>query len=1124
MKNFSSLISCSALLLSINFSPGYSQCNTLPSGKTSSSECNVAPTAIHLNEQDILEQLKWVNLESISLAIKDMESLNGFNSKAVQKDFNYLTENLEKVRAQLAQGSPTQELLKKANDLIACKQRILLKNPLLDFDRILVTKFHLGPQARTVTTNKMCMPMANYMGLIDVPATGYDAELCMLSNLSAADVKQKTIYKPTKGEGIADVQLHWDADRLLFAMARPVVIDDFYNQEYPSWHIFEIGIDGDSLKHISRLPEPDLEFGDPCYLPDGRILFTTNIGYNGIPCEHGERVIMNLAIYDPRTGAMRKLTFDQDGNWSPTVLNNGRIMYTRWEYTDLTHYFTRIIMHSNPDGTECKALYGSGSFWPTSVYDMQQLPNGTNQFIGTVSGHHGTPRAGKLIVFDPSKGRKEADGVIQEIPFRNREVIPEMKDRLVDGVYPQFSRPYPVNEKYFVVTAKPHANALWGIYLVDVFDNMTLIAESEGDGYLTPIPVKKRPVPPVIPDRIVEGEKNATVFIQDIYTGEGLRDVPRGTVKKFRLFTYEYAYLKSPSDFDALGVQSGWDLKRELGTVPVEADGSAIFTVPANMPISIQPLDENDNAIQWMRSWFTAMPGEVVSCVGCHEDHNIIPIPKRVIASQKKPSTITVPEGGVRPFSFELEIQPILNRNCAGCHDGEKQFDLGDSKQTEYKRWGNYTTHRMINDSYYNLHPYVYRQGPEADLYVLQPYEYHASNSELMQMLDKGHQNVTLTPEERTTLCKWIDFNAPYFGDFEIAGRYKATFEQYPRRIGLMQKYANVSADWKKELSDYARYLAEQEDNDTKVAAKPTKVQKTNRKKTEGWGFSPEQAQSMQAKLSGEKIKTVEIAPNVQMKFVWIPDGKFFAGEDQGGKQAVNHKEVMIPNGFWMGTLEVSNEQYTALVPEHDSRYIGQQWKDHTTPGYAANEPQQPVVRVTWEKAMEYCRLLSEKTGLNMTLPTAQEWEWACRAGSTKAMWYGDADKEYSSFENMADFNIKDLAVWGLEPTVPIPDNQTHVRKFWDFVPRDTESNDGNLIAVKGGSYQANPWGLHDMHGNVAEWTATDFEGDGVYAGSKIVKGGSWRDRAEKSTAWNERMFKPWQAPFNVGFRVIIKE
>ncbi|MEG2066998.1 MAG: SUMF1/EgtB/PvdO family nonheme iron enzyme [Tannerellaceae bacterium] len=1070
--------------------------------------------------KDIRERLKWINTEAIDLAMNDLKGQKGFNYAAARSNLDFIKQHLQSVTGRI-NGPDSTLALSEAKVLLEKQRAILLSNPLLNMDKIVSTRFVLGKQARTATTNKMCMPMSNYMGLIDVPSTGYNAEICELSNLRGAEITKRTIYKPTSGEGLADLQLHWDADRMLFASAGDAVIDPFYNQAYPSWRIFEIGLDGKNLKLVSDLPEPDLEYADPCYLPDGRILFTTNIGYNGIPCEHGERVIMNLAIYDPKDKTMRKITFDQDGNWSPTVLSNGRIMYTRWEYTDLTHYFSRIIMHSNPDGTGCQSLYGSGSYWPTSVYDMHQLPDAGSRLVGIVSGHHGIPRSGQLIIFDPAKGRKEEKGVVQEIPFRNRKVEPVMKDKLVDGVWPQFSRPYPLNKNYILVTAKLHEEGLWGIYLVDVFDNVTLVAESEGDGYLTPIPVMKRPTPPIIPDRVVKGEKEATVFIQDLYNGEGLRKVPRGTVKQLRVFTYEYAYMKSPSDFDALGVQSGWDLKRELGTVNVEEDGSVIFKVPANTPISLQPLDDKGNAIQWMRSWFAAMPGEVVSCVGCHEDQNTIVIPKRVAASMKQPSQIKTPEAGVHPISFEHDVQPLLDKYCIACHDGSNsKMDLSGKQIKEYVRWGNYTTHRFMKTSYINLHPYVYRQGPEADMYVLRPYEYHASNSELIQMIDKGHHQVALDDKDYQTLCKWIDLNAPYFGSFEIAGKYKATFPQYERRQELMKKYANVSVDWKKELADYSKALSNAPIQTIMPKAEPE--QKIDRKKITRWCFDVNKAKEMQQNTNTLREKQIEVAPGINMRFVWIPKGSYTKGTDKGGKQPTDYKEVAIKDGFWMGALEVSNAQYCALVNEHDSRFIGQQWKDHTTPGYPANEPEQPAIRVSWEEATDYCKKLSEKSGLNVTLPTEEEWEWACRAGSGDDMWYGARDADYSAYENLADLTIRDLAVWGLDPTVPLP-YDSWIREFWDFVPRDTTSNDKNLISVRGGQYQANPWGLFDMQGNVAEWTNSECNTNKRYQGDKVVCGGSWRDRASKATIATRRYYKKWQAPFNVGFRVIAK-
>lgn len=449
-------------------------------------------TAASEELSDIRERLKWLNAEAIMLAVEDMKGQPGFDYQGAVEKWKYMSRHLERVRKQL-NGKDSLATRKEAEHLLSLQREILLSNPLLNADRILVTRFRLGQRARKVMAPSFCMPPSNYMGLMDTPKTGYDASICELSGLRNDKIDSRTIFKPTANTGIADVQLHWDADRMLFAAPAHVTYPT--GEKAYAWRIFEIGIDGKGLRQITETLEPDLEFADPCYLPDGRILFTTNIGYNGIPCENGLRTIHNLALYDPKSRALRKISFDQDGNWSPTVMQNGRIMYTRWEYTDLTHYFSRIVMHSNPDGTECKALYGSGSYWPNSIYDMHELPGQNSRFIGIVTGHHGISHSGRLFIFNPLKGRKEEKGVVQEIPYRKKKTIPEIKDYLVEGVWPQFTRPFPLSDKYFLVSAKLHKKGLWGIYLVDIFDNVTLIAEFEGEGMVTPIPVKKQPLP-----------------------------------------------------------------------------------------------------------------------------------------------------------------------------------------------------------------------------------------------------------------------------------------------------------------------------------------------------------------------------------------------------------------------------------------------------------------------------------------------------------------------------------------------------------------------------------------------------------------------------------------------------
>jgi len=1067
-------------------------------------------TAMNLLKQTLevvrlAEQLQWVNPKAIRMALEDMKQAGLKGEK-----YDQLLQEIEMNYPLVTKGiySGDQEMLTKARRVVEAKKTILLANPLLDGDKIVATRFHLGANARTAMAPALGSPENNWSSMYSAGRTGRDGEIVELSGLRG-DLQIRTVYKPQRDVNIADLQMHWDADRLLFSSV----------DEKNRWQIYEIGIDGKNLHQKIELDEPDVEFCDANYLPDGRIIASSNIGYQGVPCVSGWDQVGNLSLYDPKTKAFRRLTFDQDGNWNPVVMNNGRVMYTRWEYTDLTHYFSRIVMHMNPDGTENKALYGSGSFWPNSTFDVKPLPGNTTKFVGIVSGHHGIARSGRLMIFDPAKSRKEEKGVVQELPFRDRKIIPEVKDELVNGVWPQFIRPCPLDDKYFLVSGKLTPDGLWGIYLVDVFDNLTCLAEFEGEGFNSPIAVVKRPVPPVIPDRVNLNDKEATIFIQDIYAGEGSMGLPRGTVKELRILAYEYAYWMTPSDHDAQGIQSGWDIKRLLGTVPVEEDGSAIFKVPANTPIAIQPLDAQGRAVQWMRSWFTPMPGETVSCIGCHEDQNQIPIPKRTIASQTKPHRLQAPEGGVRSFTFDLEIQPILDRACVACHNEKSHMNLtGGRMDTNYPRFG-----RPWSKSYLAIMPYVYRQGAEAEMYVLKPYEYHASNSELVRMLEKGHYGVELTDKEWKTLYNWIDFNAPYYGQFINISKVNE-FDQYDRRIELAHKYNQAGVDWRKELADYAEVLKSKGAIQPVMPA-PVKEIKARNVKVSGWPFDKNEAAKKQ-QADGKKTRQIEVAPGVTMNFVWIPAGQFVMGCNDGEADCRPAFKASVKNGFWMSECEVTNEQYCALVPEHNSRIIGQFWKDHTTPGYRANYPQYPVIRVSCEEAQAYCEKLGQKTGLKIMLPTETQWEWACRGGSGDAFWYGNNNTDFAPYENMADAMLSDMAVTGIDPKPMSKDDP--LRPYWDYLPKIASVNDGLMLMGDVGHYQANPWGLKDMHGNVAEWTCSDYVDYPLKkeqtSDRKVVRGGSWTDRPKYSTAYYRKAFYPWQKVYNVGFRVIIPE
>lgn len=1067
------------------------------------------------NAIELKEQIDLIDIESIAKAFQDMKQMPGYKVQDNQKLFDYINTHLNDVKNNIETASP--EALAKAQEICEARRALLLSNPVLDFDKLVAVKYKLGDKARTAMGPQIGTRSNNWSSHPTQRKTGFDCEIVELTNLRG-ELNAKTLYKSNKTAPISDINLHWDADRMMFSSIG----------ENDRWQVFEMAADGSGLKEVVKLEEDDLDFFEGTYLPSGKIIVNSTVGYHGVPCVNGADQVANLGLYDPKTNNYRRLNFGQDSDWDPVVMNNGRVMYLRWEYTDLTHYFSRIMMHMNPDGTNKKELYGSGSFWPNAMFDAQPLPGkDNNQFVAIVSGHHGIARSGRMVTFDPKKGRMEDQGVMQEFPRSKTPVDPIIKDHLVNGVWPQFLNPKPLSDKYFLVTAKLNPNALWGLYLIDVYDNMTPIVMHEGEAISEAVPVIKKEIPPVIPERVNLKDKEATIYIQDLYEGIGTKGLPKGSIKELRVFAYEFAYVRSPSNHMAQGIQSGWDIKRLLGTVPVEEDGSVTFKVPANVPISLQPLDEEGAALQWMRSWFTAMPGEVLSCVGCHEDQNSIAKPQLTIASRKSPIDITTPEGGVRSFTFDLEVQPLLDKRCVACHNNDSKPGRPNFEDTSLDPGLNMMNHQM-SKSYLALHPYVHRQGPEADIKVLRPMEYHASSSELIQLLKKGHYNVELDPEEWKVLYNWIDFNAPYNGSFKANPLFE--YDQVERRKELMLKYNNLEINWEKEIEDYKAYLAAKGEI-TPVRPERTEKPKYKSLKSKKFPFSIDEAQQKQQNLKPNK-KEIELAQGVKLQLTRIPSGEFLMGSNHGQADEAPQSKVKIEKDFWIGSFEITNEQFAVFFPEHDSRYTDQYWKDHVHPGYPSNLPNQPVIRISWDEAMSFCKQLSMKTGLKVSLPTEAQWEWVARNGQESNFWYGANNADFSAYENLADDQLRNMAVIGIDPQ-PMPESNK-LKNYFDFIPRVKGVDDGQMIAGDVGRYKPSPWGVYDLYGNVQEWTRSDYvsypykdkdgRNDGNSNMQKVVRGGSWRDRPTHASASYRRYYQPYQKVYNVGFRIVVEE
>ncbi|MHC4319314.1 MAG: SUMF1/EgtB/PvdO family nonheme iron enzyme [Planctomycetota bacterium] len=1047
--------------------------------------------------RETLNRLGGIDMPALRRAIEDLtRTFPDRYDERYLAGLSAFEENLPVVRGALLSGDidSAQGAREQIGRLEELRRRALLANPLLDFDELLLVR-------RRGDSPSLGLPQ-NWQGNCSLPRSGYDDELCTLSMPAGLPGEVRTFFTPGPPRMMADVDLHWDGDRILFSMIG----------SHDRWQIFELSLADRALRQVTAGKYDDVDNYDACYLPDGRVLFDSTRCFQGIPCVGGADSVANLFLLDEASGSIRRLCFDQDHNWCPTVLNDGRVLFARWEYSDTPHYFTRLLMHMNPDGTGQMEYYGSNSFWPNSIFYARPVPDHPTQVIAVVSGHHGVPRMGELILFDPALGRYEADGVVQRIPGYGEKVEPVIVDQLVDQSWPRFLHPYPLSGKYFLVSCRPNPKAPWGIWLVDVFDNMLPLAEETGFALLEPIPLRKTETPPVIPDRARPGEKNATVFLADIYRGPGLDGVPRGTVKELRVYSFHYGY-NNMGGHAHVGIEGPWDVHRLLGTVPVFEDGSVAFTVPANTPIAIQPLDEEGKAIQLMRSWFTAMPGEVLSCVGCHEPQNTVSPVRTTLAASRRPVEIEPWRGPPRGFSFKREVQPVLDEYCVGCHEGteEMQGRPDFSRKTD-NGWRNFTP------SYLALHPYVRRPGPESDYHILTPLEFHADTSELIQMLGKGHHGVRLDDEAWDRLVTWIDLNVPDHGTWaehqEIPGEGRA------RRCEMSARYEGITDD-PEDISaiDPAPRAF--------VAPEPLEKAPEMRFETPGWPLDADGARKRRDAQAMPDVLSLDLGDGISLELRLIPPGAFVMGSDGGGADEAPRSVVRVEEPFYMGTVEVTCAQYGRFDPDHFNGYHDQRHKDHTRPGYLAHGTHRPVIRISWQEAMAFCDWLAEQTGYRCTLPTEAEWEWACRAGTDTPFFFGDLETDFSPFANLADVSTKRLAVTGIDPR-PIP----NPNQYQDFLPKDARFDDGARLMCDVGQYEANPWGLHDMHGNVCEWTRSDYKPypyviDDRHAGTpgsvkKVVRGGSWRDRPKNARSAWRLGYRPYQRVYNVGFRVVV--
>jgi hypothetical protein len=351
----------------------------------------------------------------------------------------------------------------------------------------------------------------------------------------------------------------------------------------------------------------------------------------------------------------------------------------------------------------------------------------------------------------------------------------------------QWQYPYPLDEDHYLVTFRPAGATRFRIYFMNKQGQRVLLAAESTVSCNQPVPLAPRPLPPQPIFPTDWRRKTGGYVIQDVYHGPGLAGVARGTVKKIRVVALDFMATDigrkhGPS---AISDLAAWDVKVVLGEAPVHADGSAAFEVPARTPVYFQAIDAAGHVVQTMRSWSTLMPGEVFSCVGCHEGKNE--------AVGARPATQAL-QAGIQPlepffdvagsgFSFPKTIQPIFDAKCVRCHDGSEPPDLRATPvwDAAARKYWNRSYHELIstdrpsgpaNDTDQRLgvieerSRYLSWIGRWSVPVMIPPYSHGSSRSPLIALLKSGHEGVRLTAEEMAKLSCWIDLALPHSGDW----------------------------------------------------------------------------------------------------------------------------------------------------------------------------------------------------------------------------------------------------------------------------------------------------------------------------------------------------------------------
>jgi len=660
-----------------------------------------------------------------------------------------------------------------------------MKNPLLDFDDLVFVKRLPG--------NFRCH-CDEYLSYWSRPG----GELCILEDFKSDNPTVKSLTAGLLPPGdITRPELSYDGSRILFSYCRyydfiqdhPDKLNKDNIPEDAYYSLYEINIDGTGLRKLTHGKYEDF-YGQ--YLPNGDIIFLStrrgtfltpdkasgfltmledSLPDSFVRCGGGpERpvAVHTLHRMGPNGESIHAISPFESFEWNPVIMNDGRILYSRWDYVDRHMMWNMGLWTTMPDGSFPREYFGNYLKVLYSYLEPRAIPN-SHKIVFTASAHHGHAE-GSLVLLDTRHGTNTIDAITRLTPD---VVFPEF-----EGYPPTFyANPYPLSEQDYLVAwstlpvipfdyavTPPYTSSSrttgQALYLFDSFGNMNFLHESDDLIASFPMPLKSRPAPPEIPDPEILVDRNfEPMFVHDVYRGT-LEAFPRGSVKKLRIMGVpikSHPVMNYPS-IGLLGDDTG---KFVLGTVPVREDGSAYFHVPTSMPVFFQALDENDTAMQTMRSATYVQPGQPHSCIGCHENRMTttpVTINRHPQALYGSPSLITPEMPGSWPLDFNVLVQPVLDNQCVDCHQpgqsAESLLLTGGHSYDALIHWGG---ERSI----------VTLMRKQYDLAETVAGECLASQSALIDLLKHEHYGAEFDHHAFKSLQLWVDLYAQRKGYFD---------------------------------------------------------------------------------------------------------------------------------------------------------------------------------------------------------------------------------------------------------------------------------------------------------------------------------------------------------------------